>query len=90
MSIFAKFFIAFDSNHVSLIFTATASIEALKLDDTTAQVIFEYITTEAISSDNRLAASTILKNIIKKVYGVSSHSLQVFAKSEMSLVIPFH
>ena len=54
--------------------TATAQIEAFKLDETTVQVMFEYITTDAIRVENRLAVSLILKNIIKKVYGVSTHS----------------
>ena len=67
-----KFLIAFDDvNLLLLLLTATASIEAFKLDDTTVQVMFEYLTTDAINADNRLAAALILKNLIKKIYGVS-------------------
>lgn len=49
------------------------------MDDTTVQVIFEYITTESIKVDNRLAATLILKNLIKKIYGVSEHNSERFA-----------
>ena len=67
-----KFLIAFDDiNLLLLLLIATASIEAFKLDDTTVQVMFEYLTTDAINADNRLAAALILKNLIKKIYGVS-------------------
>lgn len=48
--------------------------------------MFEYITTEAIHEDNRLAASLALKNIIKKVYGVSSQkSILSFVKLKICL-----
>ena len=67
-----KFLIAFDDvNLLLLLLIATASIEAFKLDDTTVQVMFEYLTTDAINADNRLATALILKNLIKKIYGVS-------------------
>ena len=50
---------------------ATAQIQAFKLDGTTVQVFFEYITAENFAYDNRLSVALHLKNIIKKVYGVS-------------------
>ena len=43
------------------------------------QVIFEYITTDSIKVDNRLAATLILKNLIKKIYGVSEHNSERIA-----------
>ena len=51
---------------------ATAQIEAFKLDGTTVQVLFEFITTESFAYDNRLSVALILKNLVKKVYGVST------------------
>ena len=50
---------------------ATAQIQAFKLDSATVQALLEFITTESLPRDNRLAVALILKNILKKVYGVS-------------------
>jgi hypothetical protein len=37
--------------------------------------MFEYITQDMFSEDNRLSVAVVIKNIIKKVYGVSANLL---------------
>jgi hypothetical protein len=51
---------------------AQATISALRLDAGTTPVLFEYVTQESMFGEqNRLAVAVIIKNIVKKVYGVS-------------------
>jgi hypothetical protein len=51
---------------------AQATITAMRLDATTTPILFEYITQENLFSEaNRQAVAVIMKNIVKRVYGVS-------------------
>jgi hypothetical protein len=51
---------------------AQGTISALRLDAGTTPVLFEYVTQESMFGEqNRLAVAVIIKNIVKKVYGVS-------------------
>ena len=56
---------------------AQATISALRLDGGTTPVLFEYVTQETMFNEqNRLAVAVIIKNIVKKVYGVSMADLK--------------
>jgi hypothetical protein len=50
---------------------AQASITAMRLDGVTSQIFFEYITNASFTEQNRQSVAVIMKNIVKKVYGVS-------------------
>ena len=73
-----------------LLFLATAQIQAFKLDGTTVQVLFEYITAETFMQNNRHAAAIILKNILKKVYGVSLRNHSRFWSLTATAMIDFN
>ena len=56
----------------TFILIATNQITGFKLDQTTVQVFFEYITAEQhFSFGNRQHVAIILKNLLKKIFGVS-------------------
>ena len=55
-------------------FAATEQIQKFKLDGATVEIFFAYITADGFKHDHRLHVALILKNIIKKVYGVSNLS----------------
>ena len=52
--------------------------------------MFEYITQEMFSEDNRLSIAVIIKNIIKKVYGVSANLLPCFFNQFLLVATQLH
>jgi hypothetical protein len=46
----------------------------MTLTGNTTSFLLEYITSQSFSEPNRLLVTILMKNIVKKVYGVSSQS----------------
>lgn len=55
---------------------AQAAIQAMRLDGPTTQIFFEYITHAGFAEQNRQMVAVVMKNIVKRVYGVSMADLK--------------
>jgi hypothetical protein len=53
---------------------ATHTLEMLKLDEPTTSILLQYIqSAQGYPENERVVAATVLKNKIKKIYGVSDN-----------------
>ena len=58
--------------------TATQEMQSIKLNGTVTPLLLEHITSNQFFSEaNRLSSAILVKNIVKKVYGVSSKILNI-------------